>query len=300
MDKFQSMQIFVEIAERGSLTAAAEASGRSLPTVVRILASLEEMLQTRLFNRTTRRIALTDEGRLYLEQCRKILADVREAERALGRHQAEPGGTIRLTAPVRFGEMHVAPAVASFLERYPRTRVELLLLDRVVDLLEEGVDVAVRIAHLADSSLIARTVGSIRQVICANPALLQRTGEPQHPGQLTDMPCVNFSGLSNTSGWEFDVDGTSLSVPITSRLECNQVGASIAACVEGAGFGRFLSYQVMPLVREGKLVPVLRDFEPEPMPLTLVYPHTRLLSARVRAMVDWLIEHIPKSMNLPD
>jgi DNA-binding transcriptional LysR family regulator len=300
MDKFQSMQIFVEIAERGSLTAAAEASGRSLPTVVRILASLEEALQTRLFNRTTRRIALTDEGRLYLEQCRKILADVREAERALGQHQAEPGGTIRLTAPVRFGEMHVAPAVASFLERYPRTRVELLLLDRVVDLLEEGVDMAVRIAHLADSSLIARSAGSIRQVICASPALLQRTGKLQHPGQLTDMPCVNFSGLANTSEWEFDVDGTSVPVPITSRLECNQVGASIAACVEGTGFGRFLSYQVMPLVREGKLALVLRDFEPEPMPLTLVYPHTRLLSARVRAMVDWLIEHIPKSMNLPD
>jgi DNA-binding transcriptional LysR family regulator len=300
MDKFQSMQVFVEIAERGSLTAAAEAGGRSLPTVVRILASLEEALQVRLFNRTTRRIALTEEGRLYLEQCRKILADVREAERALGQHQAEPGGTIRLTAPMRFGELHVAPAVASFLERYPGTRVELLLLDRMVDLLEEGIDVAVRIAHLADSSLIARTIGSVRQVVCASPALLQRTGEVRHPGQLTSLPCVHFSGLANISAWEFDVDGDNLSVPITSRLECNQVGASVTACVEGSGFGRFLCYQVMPLVREGKLELVLRDFEPEPMPLSLVYPHTRLLSSRVRAMVDWLTEQIPNSVNLSD
>jgi DNA-binding transcriptional LysR family regulator len=300
MDKFQSMELFVEIAERGSLTAAAEASGRSLPTVVRMLASLEEALQTRLFNRTTRRIALTDEGRLYLEQCRKILTDVREAERALGQHQDEPTGSIRLTAPARFGELHVAPVVSTFLERYPGTRVELLLLDRMVDLLEEGIDIAVRIAHLADSSLVARSIGFVRQVVCANPALLQRTGKLGHPRELASQPCVHFSGLANASAWEFNIDGENLSVPISSRLECNQVGAAVAACVAGTGFGRFLCYQVMPLVQEGKLELVLRDYEPEPMPLSLVYPHTRLLSSRVRAMVDWLAEHIPDSVHQPD
>ncbi|MEJ2619698.1 MAG: LysR family transcriptional regulator [Candidatus Thiodiazotropha sp.] len=299
MDRFQSMQVFIEIAERGSLTAAAKATGRSLPSVVRILATLEESLQVRLFNRTTRRIALTEEGRFYLAQCRKILADLRETELALGRHQTEPSGTIRLTAPMRFGEMHVAPAVASFLEQYPSTRVEFLLVDRVVDLLEEGIDLAVRIAHLADSTLVARSIASIRQVVCANPGLLQHWGEPQHPSQLSEMPCVHFSGLSATGEWVFDDAGKSLSVPIASRLECNQVGASVTACVEGTGFGRFLSYQVMPLVRAGKLVIILQDYEPLPMPLSLVYPHSRLLSSRVRALVDWLIESIPRGMNPP-
>lgn len=296
MDKWQSMQTFVEIAERGSLTAAAAAVGKSLPAVVRILAALEEALQVRLLNRTTRRIALTAEGRVYLEQCRRILSDIQEAERALSQHQSEPSGPIAVTAPVRFGEMHVAPAVAGFLERYPKTRVELLLLDRVVDLLEEGVDIAVRIAPLADSALIARPIGSIRQVVCASPALLQRVGEPVHPQELADHPCVWCTGISPGARWEFADDAGQLVVPINSRVTCNQVGASLEACSAGVGFGRFLCYQVMPLVRAGRLVMVLRDFEPAPTPLSLVYPHARLLSVRVRAMVDWLVEGLGRSM----
>jgi DNA-binding transcriptional LysR family regulator len=296
MDKLQSMQVFVEIAERGSLTAAAEAVGKSLPTVVRILASLEEALQVRLLNRTTRRIALTEEGRVYLEQCRRILADIREAERALGQHQSEPSGTIRVTAPVRFGEMHVATAIAGFLDRYPKTRVELLLLDRVADLLEEGVDIAVRIAHLTDSSLIARPVGSIRQVVCASPELLKRVGEPLYPQALSKLPCVQFTGISSAAEWEFVEGDRSLTVPIDSRVVCNQVGASLEAATAGVGFGRFLCYQVAPAVAAGRLVTVLQDFEPDPTPLNLVYPHTRLLSSRVRAMVDWLMESLKRSL----
>jgi len=296
MDKLQSMHVFVQIAERGSLTSAAEAIGKSLPSVVRILAALEDALQVRLFNRTTRRIALTEEGRLYLEQCRKILANVREVEQALGQHQAEPGGRITVTAPVRFGEMHVARAIAGFLARYPATRVNLLLLDRVVDLLEEGVDVAVRIAHLEDSSLIAKPVGLIRQLVCASPSLLQRVGEPAHPEALSAMPCVSISGGSMDREWEFARGDARLTVPIQGLLACNQVGASIEACVAGVGFGRFFCYQVMPLIGAGKLVRVLADFEPPPMPLSLVYPHSRLLSLRVRAMVDWLATELKQSI----
>lgn len=296
MDKLRSMQIFVEIAERGSLTATAEAVGKSLPSVVRILASLEEVLQVRLLNRTTRRIALTEEGRVYLERCRRVLADIEETEHALNQRQSEPSGTIAVTAPVRFGEMHVAPAVASFLERYPKTRVELLLLDRVIDLLEEGMDIAVRIAPLADSSLIARPVGSIRQVVCASPALLQRVGEPAHPRELADQPCVRFTGISPGATWEFaDSDGR-LAVSINSRVTSNQVGASLEACSAGVGFGRFLCYQVMPLVAAGRLAMVLQEFEPTPTPLSVVYPHSRLLSSRVRAMADWLVESLGHSM----
>jgi len=296
MDKFQSMDVFVQIAEHGSLTAAAEAVGKSLPSVVRILAVLEESLEVRLFNRTTRRIALTEEGRVYLEQCRKILADVREAERALGRHQSEPSGKITVTAPVRFGEIHVAPAVAGFLERYPETQVNLLLLDRVVDLIEEGVDIAVRIAHLADSSLIAKPIGSIRQVVCAAPALLQRVGEPLHPQALSELPCVRFTGISPGSEWEFMDGDKDLVVPVKSSLTCNSISASVNACAAGVGFGRFFCYQVMPLVREGRLAMVLREFEQPPIPLSLVYPHARLLSSRVRTMIDWLAEGIGQSL----
>lgn len=292
MDKLQSMDTFVKIAEHGSLTAAARSLDKSLPSVVRTLAALEESLQVRLFNRTTRRIALTEEGRTYLAQCRKILADIQEAERALGQLQSEPSGLITVTAPVRFGEMHVAPAVTGFLQRYPKTQVKLLLLDRVVDLLEEGVDIAVRIAHLADSSLIAKSAGAVRQVVCVSPSLLQSVDEPDHPKRLTDLPCIGFTGISSETEWEFMEEGERLSVPIRSVFVCNQVGASLHACVAGIGFGRFLSYQVAPLIQAGQLIRVLQDFETPPLPLSLVYPHTRLLSSRVRAMVDWLSEAI--------
>jgi DNA-binding transcriptional LysR family regulator len=292
MDKLLAMTTFVQIAEQGSLTAAAKSLDKSLPSVVRTLAALEESLQVRLFNRTTRRIALTEEGQTYLQQCRKILSDLHEAERALGQKQSEPSGLITLTAPVRFGEMHVAPAVTSFLQRYPKTRVNLLLLDRVVDLLEEGIDIAVRIAHLADSSLIAKPIGSVRQIICASPSLLKRIDTPKTPEALSELPCIGFTGLSSDSVWEFKDGNRNLAVTINPRFVCNQAGASLHACKEGLGFGRFLSYQAEPLIRSGKLVSVLQAYELSALPLSLVYPHTRLLSSRVRAMIDWLSEAI--------
>jgi len=296
MDKLQAMHVFVQIAEQGSLTAAAEAMGKSLPSVVRVLATLEESLQVRLFNRTTRRIALTEEGRLYLEQCRQILADVEEAERSLGQYQSEPKGLITVTAPLRFGEIHVAPAVSGFLERYPNTRVNLSLHDRLVDLLEEGVDIAVRIAHLSDSTLIAKPVGSVREVVCASPSLLERVGIPERPEELANLPCVQFTGMSSSPQWEFVREEQQRVVPIKSILTCNQVGATLQACVYGVGFGRFLCYQAAPYVKAGRLVKVLADFEPPALPLSLVYPHARLLSSRVRAMVDWLASSLQDSL----
>ncbi|MEN8133330.1 MAG: LysR family transcriptional regulator [Pseudomonadota bacterium] len=297
MDKLRSMSVFVQIAERGSLTAAAKALGISLPSVVRVLASLENLLHVRLFNRTTRRITLTQEGEIYLKQCRKILTDIEEAERALGQNQAEPSGSITVTAPVRFGEMYVAPAVAGFLKCYPKTQVNLLLYDRVVDLLEEGIDVAVRLAHLADSSLIAKPVGTIRQVVCASPDLLNKVGEPSRPEALSKLPCVRFTGISPASVWHFQDNGKPLPVQVKGGFMCNQVGSSVEACVAGVGFGLFFCYQVMPLIKNGQLATVLTEFEPEPMPLNLVYPHVRLLSTRVRAMVDWMAKGISLSLD---
>jgi DNA-binding transcriptional LysR family regulator len=297
MDKLQAMNTFVRIADHGSLTAAAEALDKSLPSVVRTLAMLEESLQVRLFNRTTRRIALTEEGRIYLEQCRKILSDIHEAEQTLGRQQTEPSGKIYLTAPVRFGEMHVAGAVSRFLERYPKTQINLLLLDRMVDIIEEGIDVAVRIAHLPDSSLVARSIASIRQVVCASPKLLERHPAPQHPKQLSGLPCVHFSGISSSHEWDFvEPDGKTLSIPVRSLLSCNQIGASVEACRAGVGFGRFYSYQVSSHIKSGDLKVLLTEFEPVSIPLSLVFPHSRLLSARVRALIEWLLDDFRRTL----
>jgi DNA-binding transcriptional LysR family regulator len=297
MDKLQAMTVFVKIAEQGSLTAAANALGKSLPSVVRMLAALEESLQVRLFNRTTRRIALTEEGRLYLERCRKILEEIEESELALSQNQVEPHGSITLTAPVRFGEMHVAPSVTHFLERYRQVQVNLLLLDRVVNLLDEGIDLAVRIAHLEDSSLIAKPVGEIRQVVCASPILLEESGgAPQRPERLSVLPCVRCTSISSSPVWHFDDSGKRLDVQINGAFMCNQVRASVDACVAGLGFGLFFNYQVMPWVERGKLEMILSDFEPAPLPLSLVYPHTRLMAMRVRTLVDWLARDLKHSL----
>lgn len=296
MDKLQAMAVFVQIAERGSLTAAAEVLDKSLPSVVRILASLEENLQTRLFNRTTRRIALTEEGRIYLESCRRLLADIDDAESALGQDETEPRGMITVTAPVRFGEMHVAPAVTRFLQHYTQVQVRLLLLDRVIDMLEEGVDVAVRIAPLTDSSLVAKPVGRIRQVVCASPKLIQEVGKPGRPKELAELPCIRFTGISSGSVWHFFRDGKPVPVTVNGSLSCNQVNPAVNACIAGLGFGMFLCYQVMPAVRRGELELVLTDFEPDPLPLSLVFPHRRLSSTRLRIFVDWMAEAIPESL----
>lgn len=260
-----------------------------------MLAALEESLQARLFNRTTRRIALTEEGRFYLASSRKILAEIEESELAISKQQVEPHGTITLTAPVRFGEMHVAPSVTRFLEQHRQVQVNLLLLDRVVKLLDEGIDLAIRIAHLDDSSLIAKPVGEIHQVVCASPALLAEPGGvPQRPEQLSDLPCVRFTGISSNSVWHFRESGKRVSVQVNGTFTCNQVQASIDACVAGLGFGLFFNYQVMPWIERGELEIILSEFAPAPLPLSLVYPHTRLMAMRVRTLVDWLARDLQR------
>lgn len=288
MNKLQAMTVFVRIAESGSLTAAAQELDKSLPTVVRMLAALEADLQVRLLNRTTRRIALTEQGRIYLERCRKILADIEDTEQLLSDDPLEPSGTLTLTAPVRFGEMYVRPAVTRFLKHYPRLQVNLLLLDRVVNMLDEGIDLAVRIAPLSDSSLIAKPVAEIRQVVCASPDVLKAYGKPEHPDALTQAPCIRFTGISAGSVWHFQQATKKLSIKVAGNLMCNHIAASVDACVAGMGFGYFYSYQVMPYIKQGKLEIVLQDFELPIQPVSLVYQHRQLLSSKIRTAVDWL------------
>ena len=296
MDKLQAMSVFVKIADDGSLTAAANSLGKSLPAVVRILSSLEEQLQVRLFNRTTRRIALTEEGNLYLARCRKILADVEETELALTAHQVEAHGTITVIAPVRFGEMHITPSVTRFLEQHPKVQINLLLLDRITNLFNEGIDLAVRIAHLEDSTLIARPVGKIQQVVVASPELLTKIGAaPTNPKQLANLPCVRCTGISNSSIWQFEKNGKRIDVHANGSFVCNQIKSTISACAAGLGFGIFFDYQVQPWINQNKLQVVLQEYEPAPLPMSLVYPHTRL-AMRVRSLVDWLANDIKQAL----
>ena len=299
MDKLHAMTTFVHIAEQGSLTRAAELLDTSLPSVVRTLAALEATLGARLLNRTTRKIALTQEGREYLECCRSILTNIEEAELALTSQQLEPSGNLRVTAPVLFGQLHVTPVITSFIEQYRRVNVELLLLDRVVNLIEEGIDVALRIGELADSSLVAIPVGHIRRVVCASPKYLQQVGIPKHPTELAAHNCVRTSGFTSSQSWQFFEKSRALHVHVTGPFACNQVAASIDACVSGLGFGMFLSYQVQHLLTQKKLALVLERYGPPPLPISIVYPHAKLLSTRVRCFVDWAASRLRPVGNLP-
>jgi len=286
MDKLEAMTTFVRIVECGSLTRAAEALATSLPTVVRTLAALEHNLGVRLLNRTTRRIHLTDEGALYLDQCRAILEAVRDAESSLAARQLEPQGRLAITAPILFGRRYVAPLVNAFLAWHPAVNAELSLLDRPVNVIDEGLDVGVRIGVLADSSLVAIPVGSLRRVVCASPQYLRKHGVPQTPEDLRRRPCVRFMGLTPASDWRFRIGRRNVAIGVATRLATNQVDAAIAACEAGLGPAMFLSYQVAAAVAQRKLRYLLSQFELPPVPVNVIYPHAKLRSANVRAFVD--------------
>lgn len=287
MDKLRAMETFVRIVEGGSLTAAADSLRTSLPSVVRKLAALEAELGARLLNRTTRRISLTDEGREYHERCKRVLAEVEEAEASLGARRHSPRGRLRLTSPVLFGRLHVAPVATAFLLRHPALQMEILMLDRVVDLLEEGLDAGVRIGKLPDSTLVALPVGHTQRVVCASPAYLKRAGTPASPAELARHRCVNFSGLSPDREWTFGRGKARHRVSVTPSLSSNLIDPALEACVAGVGLGQFLRYQVQDALDAGKLRRLMREHEPEPLPVQIVYPHGRLLSANVRAFIDW-------------
>jgi DNA-binding transcriptional LysR family regulator len=291
MDKLKAMQTFVQIADEGSLTAAARVCDSSLPAVVRTLAALEAHLGVRLFHRTTRRISLTEEGKRYLDNCRAVLAAVDDAEAALSADVTEPTGQLTITAPVLFGQMYVAPAVMRFVQRYERVRCSLVLQDRIVNLLEEGLDAGIRIGHLEDSSLVAQPLSTLRRVVVASPDYLRRHGVPQHPKELTQANCVRFLG-STGPWWTFHENGRAFSVPVSGNLDFNHMTPVLDACLAGMGFGTFISYQVAPHLALGKLQLVLESFEPPPRPVSVVYPHARLLPARTKAFIEFIKQEL--------
>jgi len=292
MDKFGAMETFVRIVEKGSLTAAANALDTSLPTVVRILASLERSLGVMLLHRTTRRIRLTEEGALYLERCRAILSATNEAEEALISREAELRGNLTVGASVLFGRRYVVPVVSDFLRRHPKMTIDLRFGDRVLSLDEEHVDVAVRIAHLKDSSLVAIPVGKVRRVVCATEQYLRSNGIPKVPDDIRKHRCVRHTGLAPRSEWHFKIGRRNVSIPVISRVSCNEIDTSLTACIDGLGLGLFLSYQVAPLRDSGHLRYVLEQFEQEPIPVHVVYARSNLLSNRMHAFVDECVEKL--------
>ncbi len=292
LDKLGAMRSFVRIVEEGSLTAAAAEVGVSLPTMVRTLAALERDLGVTLLNRTTRRIHLTDDGTRYLEYCNLILSYVQEAEAALRSRRTVPHGRLALTASVAFGQSYIASIVNEFLQRHADVTIELLLVNRIVNLVEEGFDAAIRIAHLNDSSLVSIPLAVVRRVACASPAYLRGHGVPRRPADLHDHRCVRFTGLAPREEWPFRVNSRPVAVPIANVLVCNEADVAIESCASGLGVGSFLSYMVAPLRKSGQLQYVLEDFEIEPIPVQFVYPRSRILSATVRAFADLCVKKL--------
>ncbi len=290
MDKFKSMTAFVAIVEQGSLSAAAEQLNRSAATMVRTLAELEEYLGVRLLNRSTRRLSLTDEGREYLQHCRRILAEVQEVEFLLDSRKQRPTGKLSLTAPVMFGRLHIAPLLNQWLQENSGMHAELTLLDRVTDVIEEGYDIALRIGKLADSSLIAMPLGQVHYTLCASPELIARMqadkqlGLPQHPNELIHWPTVAFAAQGPQ--WQLYDQGHPVSVPIKPVLTCNQISPVVNAAKEGLGIAMVMSYQAREGLESGELVSLLEHCVPEANPVQFVYPHNRLLSPRVRLFLD--------------
>jgi DNA-binding transcriptional LysR family regulator len=286
MDRFDAMSVLLEVVEAGSLSAAARRLGMPLATVSRRIADLEARLNARLFNRSSRRITLTDAGQAYAAAARRILDEVGEAERVAAGEYRAPKGELIVTAPIVFGRLHVLPVVLDFLRAYPEIDIRLVQADRVIDLMENHVDLAVRIADLPDSSLIAARVGAIRRVVCASPAYFAAKGTPQCPADLAGHDCITFSGLMASDLWTFAGEAPA-TIAVRSRLVVNTAEAAVDAAVAGLGITRVLSYQTADALRDGMVAIALRDFEPPPAPVSLVYTGQGLLPQKLRVFLDF-------------
>lgn len=287
MDRLEAMTVFVAVVETGSLSAAGRTLNMPLPTISRKLSELEAHIKTRLVHRSTRKLTLTDAGTSYLTACRHILEAVSEAESAAAGEYSAPRGNLVVTAPIVFGRRHVLPITTEFIAAYPDVDVQLVLGDRSLDLLDEHIDVAVRIGELPDSSLVATRVGAVRQVVCASPGYLKQHGTPKHPNDLARHACVTFSGLPSPDAWTFPFGRTKLAVPVHSRLIVNTAEAAIDAAINGTGITRVLSYQIADAVKAGTLRTVLKKFEPALMPVSLVYTGQRRVPQKLRAFLDY-------------
>lgn len=287
MDRLEAMAVLLAAVESGSLSAASRRLGTPLATVSRRVAELEAHLNARLITRSNRRIALTDAGRSYVEAAREILGRVEEAERAAAGEYVAPKGELIVAAPVVFGRLHVLPVVLDFLRQHPAIDLRLLLGDRMINLVEDHVDAAVRIATLPDSTLVAARLGSIRRSVYASPDYLARHGVPARPEALAGHDCVSFEGLTASRSWTFAEDGRDFAVPVRSRLSVTTAEAAVDAAVAGLGITRVLSYQAAAARRAGLLQPILEAFELPPWPVNLVHTGQGRMALKLRAFLDF-------------
>lgn len=296
MDRLHELEVFVAVADAGSFAKAGTRLRLSPPAVTRAISALESRLGTRVFNRTTRSLTITDVGRRFLENARQVLTDLDNAEKEAVGETAAPQGHLTVTASVTFGRLALAPVVCAFLGEYSRVSVSLLLLDRVANLVEEGIDAAVRIGPLPDSNLIAKRVGDVRRILVASPDYLARRGAPAIPSDLRRHSVIAFTGLMPSREWRF-LDGRNAKhVSFVPRLEINDAVAAISAAEMGEGITIALSYMVAEKIREGRLATVLDDVAPSPVPVHLVYPQNRLIAPKLRAFVDFAAPRLREAL----
>ncbi len=295
MHRLGALEAFVKVAETQSFSEAARRLRSSKSAVSRRVGALEAELGARLFNRTTRSLNLTEAGRAYLERVSRILADLDEADRALGQLQVKPRGRLQVSAPMSFGFLHLAPALPEFLARFPEVDVELSLNDRFVDVVDEGFDLALRIGALSDSSLMARRIAPIRRTLCASPDYFGRRGKPHSPEELKGHECLRNSNVARTQEWRFvDLEGKPYLVPVSGRVSANNGDALRVMAIAGFGVASLPTFIVGSDLRSGALVSALDRFVPQDMAMNAVYPHSRHLSPKVRAFVDFLVERFGK------
>ncbi|NUT74100.1 LysR family transcriptional regulator [Pseudomonas sp. C1C7] len=300
MDRFQEMQVFAAVAQDQGFSAAARRLGMSAASVTRAVAGLEKRIGTQLLTRTTRSVHLSEAGQRFLEDCRRILAEVQEAEDSAAGSHILPRGQLAITAPVLFGELFITPLMVKFLTQFPDVTINALLVDRVVSVVEEGIDVALRIGELPDSNQHAIRVGQVRRVIVASPAFLKTNGRPTHPQDLAQAPIIGTSAIGQLKNWPFLEGDEPLSVRAEPRLVVTANRAAINAAALGLGYTRVLSYQVASKVADGELEIVLSDFELPPLPIHVVYQGGRKAPARVRSFVDFVVKALREDPAIRD
>jgi DNA-binding transcriptional LysR family regulator len=287
MDRLDGMSTLLAVVEAGSLSAAARRLSTPLATVSRKISELELHLRTKLFNRSSRKLVLTDAGSSYVIACKRILADVAEAERTAAGEYMEPTGELVVTAPVGLGRLYLVPILAEFLKAYPDIKVSLVLNDRILSLFQEHIDVGLRIGTLPDSSMMAIRVGAIRRVICASPAYLEARGTPRLPDDLIGHDCISYSGFISPDVWTFVKDRTDIAVPVRARLIVGSAEAACDAAAAGIGITSAFSYHVKAALDRGTLTTLLEEFLPITLPVNLVYTANRFLPIKVRAFLDF-------------
>ncbi len=290
MDRIDAMQAFVAVADLQGFAPAARKLRLSPSGVTRLIAALEDRLGARLLQRTTRSVTLTDAGSRYLERARRILADVEEAESAAEGERTRPSGRLVVSAPIGFGRLHVSPLMSAYLTRYQDVAGELRLEDRMVSLVEDGVDLAVRIGELADSSLVARHVGEMRRIVVASSGYLRKRGEPKTPADIAAHDTIQFGATAGLADWRFAGDGSEVRVAIAPRFSTNSADAAVQYAEQGGGLTRVLAYQAADAIKHGRVKVVLEKYELPAMPIHIVYPTSRLLSAKVRTFIDLVAE----------